>query len=82
MTPLCDAPRFSGPPAESDDEILRWREYAWLIARKNDVETLIAALNGFYPLLATPNAIDDACELLEQVGDLLRRRASKLDESE
>jgi len=67
---------------KSDAEYAKWNEYAWLIERKNDLVKLADAIWNSYPLLETPYEIEDALELLEQAGDLLRRRVNKLDEDD
>ena len=72
--------RFAEPPRQSDAETARWDEYYWLRARKLEVNNLIDKLNGYYPLLALPGAIDEAAALLEQAGDLLRKRAGQLED--
>ena len=72
-------PRFSEAPRQSDAETARWDEYRWLGQCKVDLGQLIAKLEAQYPVLDLPDDIAAACELLEQAGDLLRKRANALD---
>ena len=74
--------RFAEPPRESDAETARWDEYRWLGQCKVDLGQLIAKLEAQYPVLDLPDDIAAACELLEQAGDLLRKRAGQLENGE
>ena len=73
-------PRFAEPPRQSDAEAARWDEYTSLTIAAAMLSNVQERLERLYPGLTMPDIVAEACDALDKAGDLLRKRASALDE--
>lgn len=82
MTDHATEARFAEPRRQSAAEVERWAEYNWLQEQKAKLRAVTLELVAGYPLLETPQQIDEAICIIERAEDEICNRMSRLDEGE